>query len=69
MEGEDWLAGFMKSNPESAALKQQAFLGAGNTSDWMQEDEFLIYLNNFQKRTNASNEIKYCFHLIIISRT
>lgn len=33
-------------------------IGAGNASGWMQEDEFLIYLNHFQKHTNASIESK-----------
>lgn len=33
-------------------------IGAGNASGWMQEDEFLIYLNHFKKHTNASIENK-----------
>ncbi|KAJ8949250.1 hypothetical protein NQ318_022763 [Aromia moschata] len=33
-------------------------IGAGNASGWMQEDEFLIFLNHFQKHTNASTENK-----------
>nr|XP_023023174.1 uncharacterized protein LOC111511392 [Leptinotarsa decemlineata] len=33
-------------------------IGAGNASGWMQEDEFLIYLNHCQKHTNALIENK-----------
>ncbi|XP_072401074.1 uncharacterized protein [Diabrotica undecimpunctata] len=31
-------------------------IGVGNARGWMQKEEFLVYLNHFQKHTNASTE-------------
>ncbi|XP_065663149.1 uncharacterized protein LOC136085724 [Hydra vulgaris] len=33
-------------------------IGAGNSSGWMQEDEFLIFLKHFQKYTSSSKDRK-----------
>ncbi|XP_065651292.1 uncharacterized protein LOC136079481 [Hydra vulgaris] len=38
-------------------------IGAGNSSGWMQEDEFLIFFKHFQKYTSSSKDRKILLHL------